>query len=270
MKVLLTGASGFVGSALLKAFPDWIPAPSLRYLSEDEIRRTVETSGADAVVHTAALADMTACEKDPEASLQANVLLPVHLARACASRKLICFSTDQVYNGSEEPGPYSEVMEKPANTYAKHKLEMENRVLDLAPDAVMLRAEWMYDWPPVKPNYLSYILRAEGSVAFSSRQFRGITWVREVADNMPAVLKLPGGAYNFGSETDLSIYGITREFADYLGLNLAIEDVPPGHNLWMDCSKAARHGVRFSTALQGLTRCALENSLITPQQGGEP
>ena len=268
MSVLVTGARGFVGARVMAAMDGAVPAPSLQGLTEDDIQRIVDMAAPDVILHTAAISDIPTCEKNPEASYHANVEIPLWLARTGV--KLVAFSTDQVYNSSEEPGPYSEVMEKPANTYAKHKLEMENRVLDLAPDAVMLRAEWMYDWPPVKPNYLSYILRAEGFVAFSSRQFRGITWVREVADNMPAVLKLPGGAYNFGSETDLSIYGITREFADYLGLNLAIEDMPPGHNLWMDCSKAARHGVRFSTALQGLTRCALENSLITPQQGGKP
>ena len=35
---------------------------------------------------------------------------------------------------------------KPGNIYAAHKLEMEKRVLDILPSAVMLRAEWMYDY----------------------------------------------------------------------------------------------------------------------------
>ena len=241
-----------------------IPSPSLRGLSGDEIRRIVEDSGADAVIHTAAVSDIPTCEKDPEASFRANVLLPEHLARACGSRKLVCFSSDQVYSGSEEPGPYAEGMEKPANTYAAHKLEMEKRVLDLCPDAVLLRAEWMYDWPGKRPNYFYNILRAEGSVAFSSRQYRGVTWLREVAEAMPAVLDLPGGIYNFGSETDQSMLEITREFVAFLGRPLTVLDAPARHNLWMDCSRAAGYGVVFSSVLDGLKRCAGEYRLAAP------
>ena len=262
MRIFLTGPAGFVGSALLDAYPDMIPSPSLRNLPEDEIRRILEESGADAVIHTAAVSDIAACEKDPEASFRANVLLPEYLARACGSRKLVCFSSDQVYSGSDGPGPYPEGAEKPANTYAAQKLEMEKRVLDLCPDAVLLRAEWMYDWPGKRPNYFFNILRAEGSVAFSSRQFRSVTWLREVAEAMPAVLKLPGGVYNFGSETDRSMLEITREFVAFLGRPLTVTDAPARHNLWMDCSRAAGHGVVFSSVSDGLKRCARENHLV--------
>ena len=249
---------------MLSAYPGMIPSPSLRGLSGDEIRRIVEDSGADAVIHTAAVSDISACGKNPEESYRANVLLPEHLARACGSRKLVCFSSDQVYSGSEEPGPYAEGMEKPANTYAAHKLEMEKRVLDLCPDAVLLRAEWMYDWPGKRPNYFYNILRAEGSVAFSSRQYRGVTWLREVAEAMPAVLDLPGGIYNFGSETDQSMLEITREFVAFLGRPLTVTDAPARHNLWMDCSRAAGYGVVFSSVLDGLKRCAGEYRLAAP------
>jgi len=38
-------------------------------------------------------------------------------------------------------GPYREDTVKPGNIYAEHKLEMKKRVLDVCPDAVMLRAE---------------------------------------------------------------------------------------------------------------------------------
>lgn len=261
MRILLTGVSGAVGSALREAFPELIPSPSLRNLPEDAVRRIVEESGAEAVIHTAAISDISECEKRPEDSFRANVLLPEYLARACGSRKLICFSSDQVYGGSEEPGPYTEGMEKPANTYAAHKLEMEKRVLDISPDAVLLRAEWMYDWPGKRPNYLTAVLQAKGPIAFSSRQFRGVTWLREVAEAMPAVLKLPGGRYNFGSETDRSILEITREFAEFLGRGITVTDAPARHNLWMNCSRAAGYGVRFSSVSDGLKRCAREYRL---------
>lgn len=252
--ILLTGPHGFVGSRILNAYREnIIPAPSLRDASEGDVKRIVEESGADVILHTAAISDTGFCQNHPEMSYKANVVLPVHLAKAAAGRKLICFSSDQVYSGAESEGPYTEDDAKPANVYADHKLEMERRVLDIDPDAVMLRAEWMYDYMTERRNYLKNIL--EGQVSFSSRQFRGVTYLREVVETVPFLPELPGGVYNYGSETDQSMYEITRELLAYLGRNDRVLDVPPRHNLWMDCSKAAKYGVVFSDVLDGLKRC---------------
>ena len=260
--ILITGAAGFVGRRLMETVPGAVAAPSLRNASQEDIRRIVEESGAEAIIHTAAISDIGACQADPEASYRANVQLPLWLAKAAGNRKLICFSSDQVYSGSKEAGPYSEEMTAPGNVYACHKLEMEQRVLEILPEAVMLRAEWMYDLRAPKPNYLLNVLRAEGTVAFSSRQYRGVTYLGEVAEAMDRVLALPGGAYNFGSETALSMQELTKRLAALLGKPLAVEDAPPRHNLWMDCGKAARYGVVFSDVLTGLTKCLQEYGLL--------
>lgn len=260
--ILITGAAGFVGRRLMETVPGAVAAPSLRNASQEDVKRIVEESGAAAIVHTAAISDIGACQADPEASYRANVQIPLWLARAAGNRKLVCFSSDQVYSGSKEAGPYSEEMTAPGNVYACHKLEMEQRVLEILPEAVMLRAEWMYDLRAPKPNYLLNILRAEGTVAFSSRQYRGVTYLGEVAENMDRVLALPGGAYNFGSETTLSMQELTKRLAALLGKPLAVEDAPPRHNLWMDCGKAARYGVVFSDVLTGLTKCLQEYGLL--------
>ena len=260
--ILITGAAGFVGRRLMETVPGAVAAPSLRDASQEDIRRIVEESGAEAILHTAAISDIGACQADPEASYRANVQIPLWLARAAGNRKLICFSSDQVYSGSREAGPYYEEMTAPGNVYACHKLEMEQRVLEILPEAVMLRAEWMYDLRAPKPNYLLNVLRAEGTVAFSSRQYRGVTYLGEVAENMDRVLALPGGAYNFGSETTLSMQELTKQLAVLLGKPLAVEDAPPRHNLWMDCGKAARYGVVFSDVLTGLTKCLQEYGLL--------
>lgn len=261
--ILVTGAHGFVGKRIMDICRDTIASPSLRNASEDEVKRVVEESGADTIIHTAAISDISTCAADPEASYTANVQLPVFLAKASAGRKLICFSSDQVYTGVEDPGPYSENQAKPANIYAEHKLEMEYRVLDISPDAVMLRAEWMYDYDPDNPNYFMKMINARGTVKFSSRNYRGITYVKEVAENMEKVIKLPGGVYNFGSETDQSMYQMTSKFSERLGLDLEVEDVPPLHNLWADCSKAKRFGVVFSDVLEGIFRCAEDYHYIS-------
>ena len=254
--ILVTGTSGFVGGAIMRDCQGVIACPSLKNATEDQVLRIVEESGAEAVIHTAAISDIGECERDPEGSYRANVLLPIYLARACRGRKLVCFSSDQVYSGTKEKVPFTEEMVCPANTYAKHKLEMENRVLDLDPNAVMLRAEWMYDYYLKKSNYFMNIINATDNVVASSQQYRGVTYVKEVCENMEKVLSLKGGAYNFGSETEKSMYQITKDFLAYIGKDLAVKDTPSKQNLWMNCQKAREQGVIFSSVEDGLKRCA--------------
>ena len=260
--ILVTGASGFVGQKIMQLCSDTIACPSLKGMTEEQVRRIVLESGADTIIHTAAISDIGTCQANPEASYMANVQIPVYLARAAKNAKLICFSSDQVYSGMDEEGPYTEDTVKPANTYAEHKIEMEQRVLDIDPDAVMLRAEWMYDYYLKKSNYFMNMLRAEEPVAFSSRQFRGVTYVREVAENMEAVMRLPGGAYNFGSETTRSMYDITIEFLAALGKSVRVEDAPARHNLWMNCEKARQLGVDFLSVEEGLKACARDYGVL--------
>ena len=260
--ILVTGASGFVGHKIMQLCGDTVACPSLRGMSEGDIQRMVEESGADIIIHTAAISDIGTCQANPEASYMANVQIPVYLAKAAKNRKLICFSSDQVYSGLDAEGPYGEDTVKPGNLYAQHKLEMEQRVLDLAPDAVMLRAQWMYDYYLKKSNYFMNILNAKDTVSFSSRQYRGVTYVKEVAENMENVIRLPGGAYNFGSETTKSMYEITEAFLKLLGKEVTLTDAPPRHNLWTNCEKARKYGVTFRSVEEGLKACASDYHLL--------
>ena len=256
--ILVTGSKGFVGRRIMAMCEDAIGSPSLRGASEDDIKRIVEESRADTVIHTAAISDVAACAADPEASYYANVLIPVFLAKAAKNKKLIFFSSDQVYTASEEQGPYTEEMAEPGNVYAQQKFKMERRVLDIAPDSVILRAEWMYDFDRENANYFMNMLNATDPVCFSSRNYRGVTYVKEVAENMEGVMRLPGGIYNFGSETGKSMYELTRDFLKTIGKDMEVRDCAPQHNLWMDCGKARKYGVEFSSVEQGLVRCARE------------
>ena len=151
--ILVTGATGFVGQKIMQMCEGTVACPSLRNATEDNIRRILEENDIHTIIHTAAISDIGTCQQNPDDSYTANVLLPLKLVRAAEGRKLICFSSDQVYSAADEHGPYTEDMVKPGNLYAQHKLEMEARVLDIDPDAVMLRAEWMYDEYFKKSNY---------------------------------------------------------------------------------------------------------------------
>lgn len=269
-RVLLTGAGGFVGARVMRQLAerlDLVPAPRglMARCREEDIARLVQETHPDAILHTAALSDTGYCEAHPEESRRANIELPLWLAKAAAGEgaRLVAFSSDQVYAGVTLHGPLSEELPlAPANVYGRHKLEMEQRVLDILPDAVLLRATWLYDLPgyglPIKGNLPLNLLHAAlygERVMFSPGDYRGVTYVRQAVENMLPVLELPGGVYNFGSENDLDMLETAWKFCAALHIR---PDLTPGdraRNLSMDTAKAQKGGVVFDTTVEGISRC---------------
>ena len=220
------------------------------------------------ILHTAALSDTGYCAQHPAEAYRANVELPVWLARAAqqTKAKLVAFSSDQVYAGTKQQGPLSEVLDlHPANIYGQYKLEAEQRVLELCPDSVHLRASWMYDLPgyglPIRGNLPLNLLRAAlkgEAVRFSRNDFRGVTYVRQVIENLEPAMDLPGGVYNFGSGNAEDMVCTARRFAKALGITVKITEESWERNLVMDAAKLERSGIRFAATQQGI-RCCLQD-----------
>lgn len=275
-RVLLTGAGGLVGSRVMVQLADrleLIPAPRglMARCDAGEIRRLVAESRPDVILHTAALSDTGYCEAHPAESRRANVDLLLWLAGAAAEQGcgLVAFSSDQVYAGVTRPGPLPESLPlTPANVYGRHKLEMEQRVGEVLPRAVLLRATWLYDLPgyglPVRGNLPLNLLQAAlyGTLlTFSPREFRGITYLRQAVENLLPVLDLPGGVYNFGSENPLDMLQTARRFCDALKITPTLLPGDRARNLAMDTAKARHCGVAFDTTADGIGRCLRDYGL---------
>lgn len=235
---------------------DAVAAPSLRDADEDTVKRLIDTVRPDVIIHTAAISDISACTKNPDTSYKANVLLPTWFVKS--GIKSVLFSSDQIYSGCKTEGPYTEDEAGPANLYAREKLEMEQRALEINPKTVLLRATWMYDMPrygsPNRGNFLMNMLRYP-ELSFSSSQYRAVTYVREVSAWIAKAAQLPGGVYNYGSENDLNALETARWLAETLKLRITLKDAAPAHNLWMDCAKIRENGICFRSTVDGLKQC---------------
>ena len=277
-KILITGASGFVGSRTAATLQDRyeLITPShseLDITSAEAVESFISRTQPDAILHLAALSNTGYCEEHPQESYLVNVVSVENIAKAASLHgiKLVWFSSDQVYNGCCESGPLSEdITLSPENHYGRHKLVAEQRALEICPESVALRATWMYDSEqPGMKTHKNFVLNFQEAkengtpLRFATREFRGITWIEDVVRNIPHTFNLPGGVYNFGAENHLNSYETAVEYARIQGLDpdtIAIPDTErfPEHirNLSISMQKAyeASGGkIRFMTTLEGLS-----------------
>jgi dTDP-4-dehydrorhamnose reductase len=156
MRILITGASGLLGlNIALEAAPHHevfgvahrtpLTTKDFTVLTADlletgTIHRVLRQARPDWVINCAALANLEACERNPELAQQINSKFPGKLASIVGKggARLIHVSTDAVFDGTK--GNYSEEdLPNPLSVYARTKLDGEYAVRAANPDAIIAR-----------------------------------------------------------------------------------------------------------------------------------
>lgn len=272
-KILLTGASGFLGSRILAYHKEkyQIFAPShseMDITNPDSVLQYFENHKPDFVIHCAAISDTVTCEKNPDLSFKVNVTGSENIAKTSSifGAKCILCSSDQVYCNSDYENANSESdTVTPYNVYGKHKLAAESSCLELNPDSVHLRLAWMYDskidMTTSRGDFAKQLLRSiteKTDLALPINDKRGITDVWEVVRNIEKTFDLPGGVYNFGSPNDKNTYEtalsvLTTLNCDTSYLKEKVYDT--ARNLSMSQEKLESYDIHFSTTEDALIQC---------------
>ena len=158
-RVLVTGASGQLATAVLRAFADRdVTAVTRRTLDVtdiDAVQRVVDEARPDVIVNCAAFNHVDAAESQPTEAFAVNAFAVRTLARAAEARdaRLVHYGSDFVFAGLDGPDaePYDEsVPPSPRSVYAASKLAGEWLALEYA-RAYVLRVESLFglpaDWP---------------------------------------------------------------------------------------------------------------------------
>lgn len=163
-RVLVTGADGQVGRALLESFAGSAEVigfnrACLDLANADQIRERVRAVAPDIIVNAGAYTAVDRAETERDLAFAINASAPRILAEEAlrASALLIHYSSDYVFNGSKE-GPWVEDdATDPLNVYGASKLAGEEAIRSVGGPHLIFRTSWVY--APEGKNFVLTMLR---------------------------------------------------------------------------------------------------------------
>jgi len=238
-KLLIIGASGFVGSRWARAaqatfdvvcaarhppagHPDWL---AIDITDPVSVRAAFDAARPDHVTLLAALSDIDRCQREPELAERINVDGARHVAESCAQSgaKLLYTSTDAVFDGTR--GYYRESdPPSPPNLYGETKARAERLIADLLPTATIVRLSLVLGSSAVGAgnSYLEKVvgnLRAGNEIISPTYEFRNpldvgtlCEFFRELSMNEDA-----NGIYHAGASDKISRFDLALAIARYGG-----------------------------------------------------
>lgn len=161
-RILVTGASGLLGINLSQEMMTeheivgvdrgkLVNAPfkvlKADLLDSGAVDFILDSAQPEWLINCAALADLDACEDDPDLARRLNTDLPAQMAKACKARgvSFVHISTDAVFDGEKDGFYTEEDAPNPLGIYSKTKLEGERAVLSEDENAIVVRVNF-YGW----------------------------------------------------------------------------------------------------------------------------
>ena len=246
MKLLITGASGLLGTKLCETAlrnkhevysaysqhkPVYGTPVELNILNLKGQQRAIEKIKPEAVIHSAALTDVDKCELEKELAWRTNFEATAHLAQLCKEHDvfLIYVSTDYVFDG--EKGMYEEKDKPvPVNYYGLTKLKGEEAVQALD-NYCIARGSVIYGSTPAtgKTNFALWLLdklQKREDVKIATDQWNSPTLNVNMAEMIiEALERRVKGILHTAGATRLS----RREFAEHIAktFNLDTKYITP-------------------------------------------
>lgn len=243
MKVVVTGAAGHLGAAIVEEFSrgPWkndvvaLVRADLDITDRAVVLARMSELKPDAIINCAAYNDVDAAQRDPAPALEINAFGVMALARAAAETgaSLVHFSTDFVFDG-ESARPYVESdVPRPRSFYGLTKL-LGERLAEDAPRHYVLRVESIFGGPTAgitaRDGSLGTIvrkLRAAEEVAVFTDRTVSPSYAPDIASSVRALLEghARPGVYHCVNAGASSWDAIAREAAAQLGVEARLRPI---------------------------------------------
>ena len=239
MKMIVTGLSGLVGTRLRQMFEDKYNfvnvdlATGVDITDISSVKKALEESGGDALVHLAAFTDVAGAHQQVGdkngVCYKVNVNGTRNVAQCCKEMGvyMVQVSTDYVFDGKKD-GPYVETdSPKPVDWYGQTKWWAEQEVEKVGGEHTILRLAFPYLANPMRPDLLVKIVdQIENNnlpPQFADNMVTP-TFVDDFCKAIDAVLtKRPGGVFHATGSSWHSAYEIATMIKKAFGLGGNIE-----------------------------------------------
>jgi dTDP-4-dehydrorhamnose reductase len=150
MRVLIFGATGMLGKALVRVWTGdevtGLGSTDADIRVPELVQNEVERVRPDWIVLSAAYTDVDGCELNPQLANAVNTQGAVNVARAAAKlpAKLLFVSTDYVFDGKNTQPYETDHSRNPINSYGESKAEAEKKILEILPNACIVRTSWLF------------------------------------------------------------------------------------------------------------------------------
>jgi dTDP-4-dehydrorhamnose reductase len=273
MKILVTGANGFLGQHLTlylsgKGYdvvasnrgecriPEHIP---FQYYSFDitdatAVATTITALQPDVIIHTAAMSKPDECANNKEACYAINVNATKFLLDACSAFQphFIYISSDFVFG---ENGPHAEDdIAAPLNYYGETKLMSEQLVMQSGLLYTIVRPVFIYG--PVlrnmRPSFLHWVknsLTQQRKIKVVSDQQRTPTFVLDICKSIEKIIgKKQHGVFNIAGKDLLSPYQMAVAVAEFFKFDTQLIECVTSDTFNEPVRRAKRSGLKIEKA----------------------
>jgi dTDP-4-dehydrorhamnose reductase len=233
MKVMIIGATGLLGRPLMR---QWTGAKLMGTGSRDldirdaaRVRDIVEKDRPDWIVLAAAYTDVDGCEKDPTFAFAVNRDGVVNVANAAKSlgTKLLFLSSDYVFDGTKSMPYEINDARNPQSVYGRSKAEAELRLLEILPDACIVRASWLFGaGGKCFPDTILKLAATRPHLEVVDDQRGCPTYTVDLATAIIALCaKNAGGLVHACNAGECTWFDFAREIVSSAGLNAEVRPV---------------------------------------------
>ena len=221
MKIVILGAGGRLGAALLREYRDKFNVADFNHtqlnLSDlGAVREKLRNTSFDILINAAGFTKVDLCETQPDHAFLINAQAPLVVAEICDQKnaRLIHFSTDYVFNGAKREPYTEEDQASPISVYGESKLAGENNVLAAKSQNLVVRVSWVFG--PDRPSFIDAMIQQaqeNDEVDAVADKFSTPTYTLDIAAMLPQFFdpKVEGGILHFANAGQCS----WREYAQW-------------------------------------------------------
>jgi dTDP-4-dehydrorhamnose reductase len=235
VKILVTGARGMLGGAVVRAASAGghevvdLGREELDVSQAGAVNQRFQAERPDAVVHCAAYSDVDGAEGDLRGAMAGNAEASAKVAEAAAAvgARTVYPSSDYVFDGLKgEPYVESDVP-RPQSVYGQSKLAGEHEVSRVDPRHLVVRSSWLFG--SGGRNFVDTMLRLaeeHGEVAVVTDQVGSPTYTGHLASGLLRLLESgSSGLHHLAAAGECSWHELALETFRRAGVSCVVREL---------------------------------------------